>query len=241
MRRRIRVGYLISAVVTLAVLCCVGSAVAFFLQGLSNSVNSAAFGAGCGGKTVDVKMANLPKLSRLSDTQMHNAAIVVGVGQQMKVPARGWVIAIATALQESDLINLPNLGGRNDHDSLGLFQQRASQGWGTPQQVMDPTYSSTKFYEHLLQVPNWQSRALTDVAQAVHALTGGAARAAGSSLAQQGCAQPGQIAASGWTAPVVAPIISGFRTPERPTHDGVDLGAGRGTPIRAAAGGVVTL
>ncbi len=261
MRRRIRVGYLISAVVTLAVLCCVGSAVAFFLQGLSNSVNSAAFGAGCGGKTVDVKMANLPKLSRLSDTQMHNAAIIVGVGQQMKVPARGWVIAIATALQESDLINLPNLGGRNDHDSLGLFQQRPSQGWGTPEQVMDPTYSSTKFYEHLLQVPNWQSRALTDVAQAVqrsafpdayakheplasqvvNALTGGAARAAGSSLAQQGCAQPGQIAASGWTAPVVAPIISGFRTPERPTHDGVDLGAGRGTPIRAAAGGVVTL
>src|SRR6266571_2778847 len=167
MRRRIRVGYLISAVVTLAVLCCVGSAVAFFLQGLSNSVNSAAFGAGCGGKTVDVKMANLPKPSRLSDTQMHNAAIIVGVGQQMKVPARGWVIAIATALQESDLINLGYLGTRNDHDSLGLFQQRPSQGWGTPDQIMNPVYAATVFYTHLQRVPRWQGLPLTDAAQAV--------------------------------------------------------------------------
>jgi murein DD-endopeptidase MepM/ murein hydrolase activator NlpD len=261
MRRRIRAGYLFAMVVTLTVLCCVGSAAAFFLGGLSSSTSSAAFGAGCGGKTVDVKMANLPKLSQLSDTQMHNAAVIVGVGQQMKVPARGWVIAIATALQESDLINLPNLGSRNDHDSLGLFQQRPSQGWGTPQQLMDPAYASTKFYERMLQVPNWETRALTDVAQVVqrsafpdayakheplaaqvvNALTGGAARAAGTSLAQQGCAQPGEIAASGWTAPVVAAIVSGFRTPDRPTHDGVDLGASRGAPIRAAAGGVVTV
>jgi murein DD-endopeptidase MepM/ murein hydrolase activator NlpD len=261
MGRRIRAGYLFAMVVTLTVLCCVGSAAAFFLGGLSSSTSSAAFGAGCGGKTVDVKMANLPKLSQLSDTQMHNAAVIVGVGQQMKVPARGWVIAIATALQESDLINLPNLGSRNDHDSLGLFQQRPSQGWGTPQQLMDPAYASTKFYERMLQVPNWETRALTDVAQVVqrsafpdayakheplaaqvvNALTGGAARAAGTSLAQQGCAQPGEIAASGWTAPVVAAIVSGFRTPDRPTHDGVDLGASRGAPIRAAAGGVVTV
>jgi murein DD-endopeptidase MepM/ murein hydrolase activator NlpD len=179
----------------------------------------------------------------------------------MTVPARGWVIAIATALQESDLINLPNLGARNDHDSLGIFQQRPSQGWGTAEQIMDPAYSSTRFYEHLVKVPNWESRALTDVAQAVqksafpdayakheplatqvvNALTGGAARAAAASLTGQGCAQPGEIAASGWTAPVVAPIVSGFRTPERPTHDGVDLGASRGSPIRAASGGVVTL
>jgi murein DD-endopeptidase MepM/ murein hydrolase activator NlpD len=183
------------------------------------------------------------------------------VGQQLKVPARGWVIAIATALQESNLINLGDQGARNDHDSLGLFQQRPSQGWGSSQQLTDPVYSSTKFYEHLVKVPNWQNRALTDVAQAVqrsafpdayakheplatlvvNALTGGGARAAAVSVSGQGCAKPGQIAASGWIAPVVAPIWSGFRTPERPTHDGVDLGAPRGSPIVAAAGGVVTL
>ena len=49
----------------------------------------------------------------------------------MQVPPRGWVIAVATAMQESRLLNLANLGARNDHDSLGLFQQRPSQGWGT--------------------------------------------------------------------------------------------------------------
>ncbi len=260
MRRRFRIGHLVSLVAALTVLCCVGTSVTFFLEGLSSSVTNA-FGAGCGGKTVDVKATNLPKMSQLGEQQMRNAAVIVGVGQQLKVATRGWVIAIATALQESNLINLPNLGHKNDHDSLGLFQQRPSQGWGTPQQLLDPVYSSTKFYEHLLRMPNWENRALTDVAQEVqrsafpdayakheplasqivNVLTGGGARTAATSVSGQGCAAPGQISAAGWTAPVVAEIVSGFRTPERPTHDGVDLGAGRGTPIRAAAGGVVTL
>jgi murein DD-endopeptidase MepM/ murein hydrolase activator NlpD len=268
-RRRGRVGLLVSLVVTFTVLCCAGSAAAFFLGGLSNSINNAAFGAGCGGKTVnpsaDVKV-NLVSVASLSQAQTHNAAVIISVGQQMGVPPRGWVIAIATALQESSLINLGNLGTRNDHDSLGLFQQRPSMGWGTPAQVMDPAYASRKFYERMLQVGNWQGRPLTDVAQAVqrsafpdayakhearatqivNALTNGAARSAAfvstvSSPGAMTCAQPGQIAASGWVAPVVAPIVSGFRTPSRPTHDGVDLGAARWTPIRAAAGGIVTL
>ena len=227
--------------------------------GLSDSVNNAAFGAGCGGKTVDITV-NLNSVASLGPEQTHNAAVVISVGQQMKVPPRGWVIAIATALQESELVNLGNLGARNDHDSLGIFQQRPSQGWGTPEQVMDPAYASRKFYEKMLQVSNWQTRALTDVAQAVqrsafpdayakhegratqivNALTNGAARSVGS-VTEAKCAVPGQIAASGWTAPVVASIVSGFRTPQRPTHNGVDLGASRGTPIHAAAGGIVTL
>ena len=259
MRRRGRVGILITLVVTLTVLCCAGSAAAFFLGGLSDSVNNAAFGAGCGGKTVDITV-NLNSVASLGPEQTHNAAVVISVGQQMKVPPRGWVIAIATALQESELVNLGNLGARNDHDSLGIFQQRPSQGWGTPEQVMDPAYASRKFYEKMVQVSNWQTRALTDVAQAVqrsafpdayakhegratqivNALTNGAARSVGS-VTEAKCAAPGQIAASGWTAPVVAQIVSGFRTPQRPTHNGVDLGASRGTPIHAAAGGIVTL
>jgi murein DD-endopeptidase MepM/ murein hydrolase activator NlpD len=272
MRRPGRVGLLISLIVTFTVLCCVGSAVAFFLGGLSNSINNAAFGAGCGGKTVDPTAAvavNAVSVASLSQAQTHNAAVIISVGQQMGVPPRGWVIAIATALQESALNNLGNLGARNDHDSLGLFQQRPSMGWGTPAQVMDPAYASRKFYERMLQVSNWQGRPLTDVAQAVqrsafpdayakhearatqivNSLTNGAARSAAfvssvstaSSASAMTCAQPGQIAASGWVAPVVAPIVSGFRTPSRPTHDGVDLGAARWTPIRAAAGGIVTL
>ncbi|GIE93921.1 C40 family peptidase [Paractinoplanes rishiriensis] len=99
--------------------------------------------------------------------QAGNAAVIVGVGQRMGVPPRGWVIAVATALQESNLINLGDLGARNDHDSLGLFQQRPSQGWGTPAQIMNPDYAATTFYERLRRVPRWQTLPLTDAAQAV--------------------------------------------------------------------------
>jgi hypothetical protein len=95
--------------------------------------------------------------------QVSNAATIVSVGMQVGVPVRGWVIAVATALQESALRNLS--GG--DQDSVGLFQQRPSQGWGTPQQLYDPVYASTKFYQKLLTVPGWQAMPLTDVAQAV--------------------------------------------------------------------------
>ena len=103
----------------------------------------------------------------LTAEQAGNAAVIIGVGQRLGIPARGWVIAIATALQESDLINLGNLGADNDHDSLGLFQQRPSAGWGTPAQIMNPEYASTAFYQRLRQVPGWQSLPLTQAAQAV--------------------------------------------------------------------------
>ncbi len=81
------------------------------------------------------------------------------------MPARGQVVALATALQESGLRNL-NYG---DRDSLGLFQQRPSQGWGTPAQVRDPVHASVKFYEHLKKVSGWQSMTVAQAAQAVQA------------------------------------------------------------------------
>lgn len=105
--------------------------------------------------------------SGLTAEQAGNAAVIIGVGQRLGIPARGWVIAIATALQESRLVNLGNLGADNDHDSLGLFQQRPSAGWGTPAQIMNPQYAATAFYEHLRRVPGWQSLPLTEAAQAV--------------------------------------------------------------------------
>jgi hypothetical protein len=55
-------------------------------------------------------------------------------------------------MQESSLHNLGNLGAHNDHDSLGLFQQRPSQGWGTPTQILDPRYASTLFYTTALKM-----------------------------------------------------------------------------------------
>ena len=95
--------------------------------------------------------------------QIPNATAIVVTGIALKVPARGQIIALATALQESRLRNLPS----GDRDSIGLFQQRPSQGWGTPTQLLDPAYASTRFYTALLKVPGWQQLTVTQAAQAV--------------------------------------------------------------------------
>lgn len=114
-----------------------------------------------GGKagSVHVSGLNAPK------EQIPNAKKIQATGVALKVPARGQVVALATALQESGLRNLTY----GDRDSLGLFQQRPSQGWGTPQQVRDPVHASTTFYEHLKKIPGWQSMTVAQAAQAVQA------------------------------------------------------------------------
>jgi hypothetical protein len=104
---------------------------------------------------------------RLDPEQMANAATVTAVGVRMGMPDRAVVVALATAFQESKLRNLPHLGLRNDHDSLGLFQQRPSQGWGTEEQVRDPRYAAERFYQALREVPGWQEMRVTDAAQRV--------------------------------------------------------------------------
>ncbi|GAA1708506.1 C40 family peptidase [Streptomyces yatensis] len=97
------------------------------------------------------------------EEQVPNAKKIQATGITMKIPPRGQVVALATALQESGLRNL-NYG---DRDSFGLFQQRPSQGWGTNQQVRDPVHASTSFYEHLQEVSGWQSMTAAQAAQAV--------------------------------------------------------------------------
>ena len=99
-----------------------------------------------------------------SAAQLANATTIYQVAISLGLPPYAAQIATATALQESDLINLT---AATDHDSLGLFQQRPSQGWGTPDQITDPLYASTKFYQALVKVPNWQTIPLTQAAQAV--------------------------------------------------------------------------
>ena len=99
----------------------------------------------------------------LSTEQAANAATVTAVAITRKLPQRAAVIAIATALQESKLVNVEH----GDRDSLGLFQQRPSQGWGTPTQVLDPRYAVGKFYDKLVKVRDWKTRPITQVAQAV--------------------------------------------------------------------------
>jgi hypothetical protein len=99
----------------------------------------------------------------LDPDQMANAATVAAVGISGGVPEQGIVVALATALQESKLHNLD----AGDRDSIGLFQQRPSQGWGTADQIADPRYSAGEFYAALRKVPGWESMRVTDAAQAV--------------------------------------------------------------------------
>src|SRR5215468_3328239 len=103
----------------------------------------------------------------LSGEQQHNAQQIVKAAQHMGLPPRAAVIAVATSMQETKLHNYGDLGGQNDHDSLGLFQQRPSSGWGTPEQITDPQHATTSFLTGLEQVPGWQQMPLTDAAQKV--------------------------------------------------------------------------
>ena len=84
-------------------------------------------------------------------------------GLSRGISERGRIIAVATAYQESSLRNRPD----GDRDSVGLFQQRPSQGWGTADEIIDPIYAAGKFYDALLDVPDWQTMPLTQAAQAV--------------------------------------------------------------------------
>ncbi|MFD8897104.1 C40 family peptidase [Streptomyces ardesiacus] len=112
---------------------------------------------GASGKDVHVEGLDLPA------EQVPNAATIVAAGLSLDVPKKGQIIALATAMQESRLRNL----GSGDRDSLGLFQQRPSQGWGSAQQIRDPVYASEQFYKHLLKVEGWQQMTVTQAAQAV--------------------------------------------------------------------------
>ncbi|MEU1132535.1 heavy metal transporter [Streptomyces sp. NPDC005900] len=95
--------------------------------------------------------------------QARNASTVAAVGTSRGMPERAVTIALATALQESGLRNIRH----GDRDSLGLFQQRPTQGWGDERQIMDPAYSAARFYEHLAEVPGYSRLPLTVAAQRV--------------------------------------------------------------------------
>ncbi|WP_347041803.1 hypothetical protein [Brachybacterium nesterenkovii] len=92
-----------------------------------------------------------------------NAALITAVAVDRGLPPRAASIALATAYQESKLENISH----GDRDSLGLFQQRPSQGWGTEQEIMDPIHASNAFYDALEKIPGYQSMPLNDAAQKV--------------------------------------------------------------------------
>ena len=110
----------------------------------------------------------------LNDTRRANASIIVQVGRDLGIPDYGIVIALATAMQESSLRNID----WGDRDSVGLYQQRPSSGWGSAEQIMDPVYATKAFFggpsnpnpgrtRGLLDYSGWQSMSLTVAAQKV--------------------------------------------------------------------------
>ncbi|MEU9199184.1 hypothetical protein [Streptomyces sp. NPDC048332] len=189
---------------------------------------------------------------RLTSEQAANAATISAVGTTRGMPERAVTIALATALQESALRNIEH----GDRDSLGLFQQRPSQGWGTEKQIMDPVYSAGKFYERLAEVPGYSRLPLTVAAQRVQrsgfpqayakhepdaALL--AAALTGRAPAALNCDPPRSTAATGGTAKVRAALVRSFGKDVLPSEDAAAqppaAGAAAGTgslsvPVQAA-------
>ncbi len=112
--------------------------------------------AGC---TVKTDGADL----ELDQDQAANAATIAAVALSRDLPARAVTIALATSMQESQLHNLSS----GDRDSLGLFQQRPSQGWGSAQDILDPVYASNSFFDSLVKIHGYEKLPLTVAAQEV--------------------------------------------------------------------------
>lgn len=99
----------------------------------------------------------------MTTEQAENAALITAISVGRGMPARAATIALATAYQESKLYNIES----GDRDSLGLFQQRPSQGWGSPEQVLDPYYAANAFYDELADVDGYETMEVTVAAQEV--------------------------------------------------------------------------
>jgi LysM repeat protein len=120
------------------------------------------------------EIKNCPSLTKLNPEMRENAEVIYRVGKRLGVSDYGIVIALATAMQESSLKNIDY----GDRDSVGLFQQRTSQGWGAIAEIMNPVYSARAFFggptgpnsgkiRGLLDIKNWQTMPLAKAAQAV--------------------------------------------------------------------------
>ncbi|MEV0460766.1 peptidase M23 [Catellatospora methionotrophica] len=110
--------------------------------------------------------------------QMDNAAAIVKKAQSMGLTKWAMIVGVATAMQESRLynvashvvpesLNYPHQGTGSDHDSIGLFQQRASGSWGSVEEIMQPQYAAGAFFRRLVQIDDWEDMSLTRAAQSV--------------------------------------------------------------------------
>jgi hypothetical protein len=190
--------------------------------------------------------------ANLDEEQWDVARAVIAAGRDAGAPARGWVVAIATGMQESGLRPLPY----GDRDSLGVFQQRTA--WGPVERRMDPYRSALMFFtggrggqRGLLDVAGWEQLPLTEAAQAVQVSAFPSAYATWEPLAVKMVRSLTGIdaacAAGSWVYPLGdTPLVmtAGFGQCSElweHCHTGQDFPAPTGTPVMAAGSGVVTL
>jgi hypothetical protein len=136
----------------LAVLGLVGAGVVAVKLGFGPLPDPEGCTARVGGRTVE-----------LDTEQSENAALIAAIGVRRGLPARAASIALATAYQESKITNIEE----GDRDSLGLFQQRPSQGWGTKEEILNPYYAINAFYDALVKIDGYENMRITEAAQAV--------------------------------------------------------------------------
>lgn len=145
-------GAALAALVGVGVIGAVGYGVMHHVAPLIDGLTPDECTATAGGRTVE-----------LSTEQAENASLISAIAVGRGMPARAATIALATAYQESKLYNLES----GDRDSLGLFQQRPSQGWGSRDQVLNPFYSTNAFYDALDRIGDYESMEVTEAAQEV--------------------------------------------------------------------------
>ncbi|HEY2004642.1 MAG TPA: NlpC/P60 family protein [Candidatus Saccharimonadia bacterium] len=140
----------------------------FVVAGAGTPVENSTVVPGCSGsaRNLAAPAAVTVRSTQLNSAQVHNAETIIGVAKSRGLSARDAAIGVATAMQESTLINLTTPDAVNA-DSIGLFQQRPSMGWGTPQQLANPVYAANRFYDALVTIKNRDSLPLTVAAQEV--------------------------------------------------------------------------
>jgi hypothetical protein len=176
----------------------------------------------------------------LTATQARNASVISAIAVHRGMPAHAATIALAAALQESKLYNLH--GG--DRDSLGLFQQRPSQGWGTPREILDPVHATNAFYDALARVPGYADMPVTVAAQRVqrsgypsaYAVYEGDARALASALTGfSPAAFACHLDASTGTPPPAARRAAALRRALAPAFGTVQVSVAGGSRLQIAA------
>jgi TP901 family phage tail tape measure protein len=206
-------------------------------QAAVNSAGANALMSGIDGTAIAGSAGKYGNIN-LTSEQLKNAATIIGVGKGMGATSRDLIVSIMTAMQESTLRNVHY----GDRDSLGLFQQRPSQGWGTEDQILNPSYSSRKFFEHLLAMKGRNKLSLAGEAQAVQRSGNGSLYAKWEAMARA------VVSGTGFTA------FSGVGGKRRPVTGSVsrdwkhhnnlpratDFGVGVGTPVYSAMSGTVT-